>query len=434
MADSVMKKPTVHTDEATGLQYLLGSKQVLFETGVVLPRTTFDKYVDGSDKTMLNELLESAASEPQNCNFDFAYAKTTGTLRRKKGNADLVVSMKAERKRKKELEELAIIKQAESIKIKELEAIISAQKLELEAKAHNKILESVIPHNAIDIVNEMLETDNLELTQESTDKSITMVNIDEQKKTVTLTGVLSSVLLVTSIMTIVGIGSAIMSAYHTTLFLFQGGKPFWIAALTGVLFILFSATAFTAARHFFMDKAKWIGVIFALAGITVVLYSVFSTLTVNFNQFKWIDDERTLVAVEDNEALLAHERLLSDNREALEEINARIILLEGEADYWKTMSWRRYDEFQVTLNDAQERRIVLRQRQIELESARPEIVALAENSQETIFSLIERLLRIREDVARFFVYAAPACLYDILAPFALSVVLLLADRRRRKSV
>jgi hypothetical protein len=222
-----------------------------------------------------------------------------------------------------------------------------------------------------------------------------------------------------------------MSAYHTTLFLFQSGKPFWIAVLTGVLFILFSATAFTAARHFIMGKTKWIGVIFALAGIVVVLYSIFSTLTVNFNQFKWVDDERTLVVIEDNEALLAHERLIADNREALEEINGRITRLENEAEYWRTMSWRRFDEFQISINEAQGIRIALRQRQIELELARPEIILMAETSQETVFTLIERLLRVREDVARFFVYAAPACLYDILAPFALSVVLLLTDRRRR---
>jgi hypothetical protein len=53
-------------------------------------------------------------------------------------------------------------------------------------------------------------------------------------------------------------------------------------------------------------------------------------------------------------------------------------------------------------------------------------------SQETIYDFLGNVFRIKEDTMRFFVYVVPACLYDILAPFALSVVLLLADRRRRK--
>jgi len=402
MATSVTKKPTVHTDTVTGLQYLCGAKQVLFETGVVLSRLTFDKYINGTDKTMLNELLESASQEVLNRNFDFAYAKTTGKLRRKRGSAVCKVSIKKEDKKPP---------------VKELEAITATQEQQPASLPQPEVLQDWNPAD---------KTFSISIHDEEE------VKPEEQKKALNLPGVLSSVPLVTVIMIVVGIGSAIMSAYHTTLFLYQGGKPFWIAVLTGVLFILFSATAFTATRHFFYEKVRWVGVIFAFAGAVVVLFSVFSTLTVNFNHFKWVDDGKILAVVEDNEALLAHERLLADNRQALEEINARILLLEGEADYWRAMSWRRYDEFQEILNIAQERRIMLRQRQIELESMRPEIVALAENSRETIFSLIERLLGIREDAARFFVYAAPACLYDILAPFALSVVLLLVDRRKGK--
>ena len=368
------KKPTIYTDASTGLQYLLGSKRVLFETGVILPRATFDKYVDGTDKTMLSELLESAATETKNCSFDFAYAKTTGTLRRKKGSGT-----------------------SKSVKDKKIGI-----------------------HDNVYTITRGIHSDIMKRLE---------IQKAEKKSS---PEVFSSVLLVIAIMTLVGIGSAVMSAYHTTLFLFQGGRPLWISALTGVLFILFSTTAFTAARYFLRERAKWIGVIFALAGVVVVLYSVFATLTVNFNQFQWIEDERLVVFVEDSQALVAHERLISDNREALSEINERITRLQNEAEYWRSMSWRRFDEFQVSINEASGVRTELRERQIELESLRPSLIAMVGSSQETIFTLVSRLFHIREDITRFFVYAAPACLYDILAPFALSVVLLLADRRRRK--
>jgi hypothetical protein len=235
---------------------------------------------------------------------------------------------------------------------------------------------------------------------------------------------------VMAVMTLVGIGSAIMSAYHTSMFLYQGGKPAWTAILTGTMLILFSGTAFTAARYF-KGIQNVISGLFIVAGFAVIAYSIFSTVTVNYNQFKWVDDTKITMAVEGNEQLAAHERLLNDNRDALVEIGERITRLESEAEYWKTQSWRRYDEFQSQLVSARQERSLLRQRLIELETVKPELITLAGKSQETIYSFLARLLGLPEDIARFFVYVVPACLYDILAPFALSVVLLLADRWRR---
>lgn len=368
MADSVDKKPVVHTHEGTGLKYLRGSKQVLFETGVIVPCEDFDRHEKGG----LAERLEELADNPQFNNYDFAYACTTGTLRHRKGTVEIV---RAEQQRRQE-----------------------------EAK------KAAIPEEKPPVEQ-------------------------EQKKEARRTFEFSSVFLVMVVMVAVGIGSAIMSAYHTSAFLIFGGKPRWTAILTGTMLILFSGTAFTAARYFLREAGlqKSFGFLFVIAGFAVISYSIFSTVTVNFNQFKWVDDEKAVVAVEDSEALAAHERLLQENREALDEISARITRLEEGAEHWKTLSWRRYDDFQAQLLEAQERRTALRNRRIELESSRPELVAQAESSQETVYTFLARLLGLKEDVARFFVYVIPACLYDVLAPFALSVVLLLIDKRRRET-
>jgi hypothetical protein len=364
MADGVNnKKPVVRTHEGTGLKYLCGSKQVIFETGAVIDRAEFNSLEKGG----LAEKLEIASNEAQSSNFDFAYACSTGFLRRKKSQVTSAVKVPV----KEQIEVTATQKQAEQ-------------------------------------------------TQ-------------EQKKKSARTFVFSSVFLVMAVMIIVGIGSGIMSAYHTSAFLIFGGKPKWTAVLTGVMLILFSGTSFTAARHFMQEKGlqKSFGFLFIVAGFAVISYSIFSTVTVNFNQFKWEDDKKAVIAVEDSEALAAHERLLHENKEALDEVNARISKLEEETDYWKTMSWKRYDEFQTQLFAAQENRAFLRNRRIELESSKPELVAQAESSRETVYTFLARLLGLQEDIARFFVYVIPACLYDILAPFALSVVLLLMDKRRK---
>jgi len=367
MADSIVKKPTVHIHPGTGLKYIRGTKHVLFETGIIVQREEFDRLENGG----LAERLEELAQEPQNCNFDFAYGCTTGSLRKKKGHADLVANARTERRRAKEIEAVTVMQNADIAKPPE-----------------------------------------------------------GQKEAA---GFFSSVSLVVVIMAIVGIGSAIMSAYHTSVFLIEGGKPGWAGIMTGIMFILFSGTSFTAARYFLQEKGaqKIFGFLFIAAGFAIITYSVFSTLTVNFNQFKWTTDEKVSIAVGDNETLAAHERLLTETREARDEVSVEIARLEYEASYWRSMSWKRYDEIQEQLAALQERRVLLRQRYIELEAAKPEIVAQAKGSQDTVYAMLARLLKIPEDVARFFVYAAPACLYDILAPFALSIVLLLTDRRKR---
>jgi len=258
---------------------------------------------------------------------------------------------------------------------------------------------------------------------------------EEQKKETARRYIFSSAFLVLVVMAVVGVGSAVMSAYHTTAFLIQGGKPAWTAVITGVMLIFFSGTAFTAARYFLQEKGlqRGFGFLFLIAGFTVIAYSVFSTVTVNFNQFKWVDDTKASVVVGDSELLAAHEKLLNANQEALDDTGKELERLESESGYWRNQSWRRYDEIQARIDVLQEARRELRGHRIYLEASRPELVTQAAQSRETVYSFLARLLGLPEDTARFFVYVIPACLYDILAPFALSVVLLLVDRRRKEA-
>jgi hypothetical protein len=339
---------------------------VLFENGVSISRADFET-IRGTPGAVQGRIDKCLASEPQSCEWDWKYACTTGHLRPRKGNGNLVENIRTKKRREKQAAEA------------------------------------------------------------------TKLLAEEQKKDEKRQWVSSSAFLVTVVMTVVGIGSAIMSAYHTSVFLFTGGKPLWVSVLTGVMLILFSGTAFTAARYFFQEKGVlWIfGGLFVAAGLAVIVYSMFSTLTVNFNQFKWQDDEQAITVKAGNEALAAHGYIIEETRQFLSETNAEIAGLEVEMEYWRTQSWRRYDEFSAQLTASRERRDTLRDSLTRLEAATPDVSAQAAASEDTIYTFLARLLGIPEDTARFFVYAVPACLYDILAPFALSVVLLLADRRKK---
>jgi hypothetical protein len=306
------------------------------------------------------------ASEPQHCGFDWVYACSTGNLRRKKGTANLEVNPRTERRRERQTQ-----RADEAVK-------------------------------------------------------------EEQKKETMRRRVFSSASLVMAVMVIVGVGSAVMSAYHTSTFLYEGGKPAWASLMTGAMLILFSGTAFTAARYFFQEKGALsvFGWLFIVAGLAVVVYSMFSTLTVNFDQFKWRDEERAAAVTEDSETLAAHREQIRLLEGEIGEVADEIASLRGEADYWRTQSWRRYDDIQERLAGRSEYLDSLRERHGLLVRDTARLVEAEAVSRETVYTFLAGLFRVSEDVMRFFVYVIPACLYDILAPFALSVVLLLADKRR----
>jgi len=368
MADSIDKKPAIHEHKESKLQYLLGKNTVLFSNGVTIPREDFENLsnIPGKIQAALAAELEAKS---ERTGFDWPFACSTGSLRRRKSNAELVPSARAERRRKRQAAEASQAKQ------------------------------------------------------------------EGQKKASRQEFVFSSAFFIMIVMASVGIGSAVMSAYHTSAFLAYGGKPAWAAALTGIMLILFSTTAFTAARHFFRERGGlhyFFGLLFVVAGFMVIAYSMFSTLTVNFEQFQWRSNEKARAAVSESGSLAAHRELIRQNAQALEEASAEIALLESEAEYWRGMSWKRYDEKQAALAEARGRRNALRGQSAELAGRTPELAETEAASQDTVYRLAARLFKADEDAMRFFVYVIPACLYDILAPFALSTVLLLLDRRRKE--
>jgi hypothetical protein len=364
MTDSTEKtRPKIHRHSGSGLEYLSGARQVLFETGVAMPRLDFDKVKN--DENFL-ERLDKAAQDPANRGFDWRYACSTGQLRRKRNRAGLAANVRTERRRAGQVR-----------KVQEIESA-------------------------------------------------------EQKKAAARQYIFSSAFLVMVVMAIVGLGSAVMSAYHTSTFLYDGGKPAWASLMTGIMLVLFSGTAFTAARYFFQEKGALcvFGWFFVATGLAVILYSMFSTLTVNFNQFKWRDNEQAAAAVEGSGALAAHREQIRLLEEEMRSVSDEIARFQGEADYWRDKSWQRYDEAARQLAAGAERYRALRGSRMELTGEIPRLAEVEAVSQETVYGFLASLFKVKEDAMRFFVYVVPACLYDILAPFALSVVLLLADRRR----
>jgi hypothetical protein len=241
---------------------------------------------------------------------------------------------------------------------------------------------------------------------------------------------LSSALVAEAATLLVGLGGGVMSAYHTATFLVEGGKPAWTGWTTGVIMILFSTTAFTLARIL----ANKLSFLVAAIGAAVAAFSMFSTVTVNFNQFRARDEALEAAALGGDEALAARERALELNRGELDENAAEIARLEADAEYWKDKSWTRHDSFSELAASARQRRRDLLDRRRELEANAPELAdaAASRRSANTVYALLGRLFRAREDAVRFAAYVVPSLFYDLAAPLALSVALFLEDDRRKK--
>jgi len=361
MADNLKEKtkPRIRHDDTCDLDYLLGPTNVLFENGILVAREDFDAWK--KERTIVQH-LNYLADENEVNNYDYAYALTTGSLRRRKGTADLVASARTEKRREKEVQ-----------KVKE-------------------------------------------------------IIVEEQKKEAVKRFLFSSAFITEAVTVCVGIGSAVMSLYHTRLFLMET-KPVWVATMVALTFILFSATAFTAARYFFgtVGLTKLLGFAFLVAGTAVIGFSIFSTITVSFNQYT---SATKIVAVE-QDTVNTNRVLLELNRREQEELRDEITRLETEAEFWKDQSWRRYDTIQASIDTARTRWDDLRSAETELVRETPKAVLEHTTERETVYTFVARLFKVSVDFVQFLVYVIPAVFFDVVAPFALSVVLLLEDNRRK---
>jgi hypothetical protein len=358
------------------LYYLIGATKVIFSNGVVLRLEDFNRWKKSG---VLASRFYQALLNPKCSGYDFDHALTTGFLRRKKGAPP---------------PDWTGAKAAKEEILRDMEEMIG--------DAAEPAAQEAAPAPAP----------------------------ASEKAEIFFSG-----FLVEAVMTCIGAGSAVMSAYHTTAFLISGGKPFWTAALTGAMMILFSAMAFTAARYFFRERGavKLFGAVFTVLGLMVVSYSIFSTLTVNFDQFKERSEaDAAAVSAAVGEGL--REQAGTDaGREALADMAAEIETLEAEAAYWRDKSWRRYDDAAKALAGARSRRAALRDReQVRREAAEAGAEEEVRERTDTIYAFLSRLFRLREEAIRFIVYVIPSCFYDIIAPFSLSVVLLIEDNRKKR--
>ena len=225
-----------------------------------------------------------------------------------------------------------------------------------------------------------------------------------------------------------------MSDFHTTVVNVSFGRPLIIGLVTGTVMVLFSATAFTAARWFWAEKgfARAFSVLFTALGIMVIAYSMMGTLIVNYNAW---NETATAVKIEtasNSEELAAFDTKVRLKNEELEELKKIEAELAEEAEFWKNKSWKRYDALQEQITDVRSKVTAVRAELSSLISERPQIASKAGEEKEDAFTFLSSFIKISPRTLRLFMQAVPAMFFDVIAPFALSCAIYLAERKKEE--
>jgi hypothetical protein len=226
-----------------------------------------------------------------------------------------------------------------------------------------------------------------------------------------------------------------MSASNTTAYLELTGMAHTIAVMTGIALVIISSTSATAAQLFIGQKglAKIFAFPFIVVGATVIVFSIFSTLSLNYNKFisspaiqadmqEKIEKRKAeiMTAYRESEGLQEGQDV---NQWAMQNIDRLLSMSESSGESWNNSMKTVMEAAQNMSNTEQHQRQTLDDI---LQSV------YVETLPRTFFGFMLNLSGLEQKyMFDFFMIATPAIFYDIIAPLAMTVVLFLMGFRRK---
>jgi len=234
----------------------------------------------------------------------------------------------------------------------------------------------------------------------------------------------------------VGTLCIIMSARNTASYLLLTGMESIMALMTGIALIVFSATSFTAAQLFLEQKGatKLFSLFFVVIGITVITFSIFSTLSLNYSKFI------VSPAIQDDIA----DKIEKRRSEIMAEYHASEAETEGQdvaawtmqnIDRLLTMAERQGASWNNSMRTIMETAQNLNTAEVQRRQSIDEILEniYIETIPRTFFGFMLGLATLdKKYFFDFFMIAIPAVFYDLLAPLSITVVLFLMGFKKRR--
>ena len=350
--------------------YLKDQKKFLCQNGVLF---TLDEYKNGID---INAEYERRAKEDML--YDYAYAKSTGLLRKKRGYGQ----------------------PSEQISDN------------TERSASGDSLPSTKPESLEEVQEERSSGDNAETRtkldkQEEIKGKIENGNVSDRRAV----GFIIALLSFTSLI------SGYISTLHTATYLYDYVDVF-SAWLMSASVTAYNATAFEVSVIFKSKRRFGLAFVFITLWAMVTLFSMATTVSVFYDRFNFIETQIALENKQTDSNKLALELLQkkeSDLRESIE-FKKKDIEYRQEKDYATTA-------VRTELNELQEELQKNLSEQQQLLQETPEVTEKITKRKESLFAFLGRLMKIEGGVLEFIFSTMSAIFINLIAPLSLTAVL-----------
>lgn len=370
--------------------YLPDQKKFLCSNGVLF---TLEEYRNGID---INAEYERRAKEDML--FDYAYAKSTGLLRKKRGYSKMLVGS-------------STVENGAFEKITAENHSITEQKKNAET----------VPKVSEDSINELQhkvtgQKDTSEVRHEVEGRNGNSLDRQEEKQGF-------SVMFIVALLGFTSLISGYISTLHTATYLYDYVDVF-SAWLMSASVTAYNATAFEVSVIFKSKRRFGLAFVFITLWTMVTLFSMATTVSVFYDRFNFTETQIALENKQTDSNKLALELLRkkeSDLRESIE-FKKKDIEYRQERDYATTAVRNELNELQEELQ-----KNLSEQQQLLQET--PEVTEKATKRKESLFAFLGRLMKIEGGVLEFIFSTMSAIFINLIAPLSLTAVTELLKKR-----
>ena len=378
--------------------YLKDQKKFLCSNGVLF---TLEEYKNGID---INAEYERRAKEDML--YDYAYAKSTGLLRKKRGYSKMLSGSST-------AENGALEKQNnEGVYKESFEKIATESSIVPEQKKND----ATAPKVSTNGHKVSVRKDASEVRQETEGRNGNSLNRQEEKQGF-------SVMFIVTLLGFTSLISGYISTLHTATYLYDYVDVF-SAWLMSASVTAYNATAFEVSVIFKSKRRFGLAFVFITLWAMVTLFSMATTVSVFYDRFNFIEAQIALENKQTDSNKLALELLQkkeSDLRESIE-FKKKDIEYRQEKDYATTA-------VRTELNELQEELQKNLSEQQQLLQETPEVTEKITKRKESLFAFLGRLMKIEGGVLEFIMSTLSAIFVNLISPLSLTAVTELLKKR-----
>ena len=383
--------------------YLKDQKKFLCQNGVLF---TLDEYKNGID---INAEYERRAKEDML--YDYAYAKSTGLLRKKRGYSKMLVDSSTAKNE-------ALEKQNNEGLYKEsFEKIVAENPSVTEPRRNGGTAPKVSGDDNNGLQHKVsVWKDTSEVRQETEGRNGNSLDRQEEKQGF-------SVMFIVTLLGFTSLISGYISTLHTATYLYDYVDVF-SAWLMSASVTAYNATAFEVSVIFKSKRRFGLAFVFITLWAMVTLFSMATTVSVFYDRFNFIETQIALENKQTDSNKLALELLQkkeSDLRESIE-FKKKDIEYRQEKDYATTAVRNELNELQEELqkNLSEQQRLL---------QETPEVTEKAAKRKESLFAFLGRLMKIEGGVLEFIMSTLSAIFVNLISPLSLTAATELLKKR-----